>query len=156
RALIEIVPTEPPIAIHFITATANRNHATLFTTGMSKVGMKVPPGQEAYRFAELFIQLPGDWPLNTKALADPNHGWPIRWLRQIAKYPSQNETWLGGPVTIVANGEPPERLAPNTELTSIMLFAERDFVSRGGYTIQLYRLVPLYTEERELELSEGV
>jgi hypothetical protein len=155
-ALIEIVPSEPPIAVHAILAEKGRDHITLFTTGLSEAAMSVPVGSEEYRFAELFIQLPAPWPLSKKALGDPKNAWPVHWLPSIAKYPHEHETWLGGPATIIANGDPPEPLAPNMKFTSMLLLAERDFTSRDGRTVQLYRLLPLYTEERNLEIKQGL
>ena len=155
-ALIEIVPVEPPIAVHCVPAGEGRSHITLFTTGMSEQAMKVPQGSEDYRHAELFIQLPAGWPLTKKALADPKHGWPIRWLRQIAKYPHQNGTWLGGPATLIANDDPPQPLGPGLPFTSWLLIAEHDFVSSDGRKIQLFRMLPLYTEERNLEIQKGI
>jgi hypothetical protein len=104
----------------------------------------------------LFIQLLAGWPLSKGALEDPNHAWPIQWLRSIAKYPHQQKTWLGGPVSIMANGEPPKRLAPSIPFTCMLLLAERSLVSRQGRTIQLYRLMPLYTEERDMEIRQGI
>src|SRR5262249_44595973 len=68
QALIEIVPNEPPVSIHVIPPGEERNHLMLFTTGMSEQPMTVPQGEEEYRFAELFIQLPGNWPLGKKKL----------------------------------------------------------------------------------------
>ncbi len=157
KSLIEVVPTtDPPITIHAISPTKARNHITLFTAGMSDRPMTVPDGEEEYQFAELFIQLPADWPLAKKALADPNFGWPIHWLRQVAGYPHANNTWLGGPVTIIANGEPPERLAPKCPFTSLLIMVGHSFTTDDGRTIQLYRLLPLYSEERALEMSQGV
>ncbi len=156
QALIEIVPTEPPIAVHVIGSGENRNHITLFTTGMSFRPMTVPEGGEDYRWAELFIQLPAGWPLDEKALHDPSNAWPIHWLRSIAKYPHQHNTWLGGPVTIIANGDPPEPLAPGLRFTSLLLLAESEIASRDGRKIQLYRLMPLYSEERDFEIAQGI
>jgi hypothetical protein len=156
QALIEIVPTEMPIAIRVVPPGKKRKNITLFTTGMSEKAMTVPPGNEEYRFAELFIELPNNWPLSKDALADPNYGWPIDWLRQIANYPHENDTWLGGPATIIANDDPPQVLAPKVLFTSIMLMAEESLISRDGRTIQLYRVFPLYTEERELEIKKGI
>ena len=49
--------------------------------------------------------------------------WPIEWLKRIARYPHDNETWLGGPHTIIANDEPPEPFAPNTKMSCLMLLA---------------------------------
>jgi hypothetical protein len=156
KSLIEIVPTEFPIAIHVIPAGKDRNFITLFTSGMSDHPMKAPKGEKDYRFAELFIQLPPDWPLTEKGLSDPNKNWPITWLRRAAKYPHENQTWLGGPLAIMANGEPPEPFAPKIEFTSMLLLAEDNFASAKGLKIQLYRLTPLYTEERELEIRQGI
>jgi len=155
-AQIEIVPSGPPISIHVIPPSKERNHITLFTTGMSDQPMDVPDTDEGreLQYAELFIQLPGDW--KYRELGDPNYGWPFYWLRSMAQYPHVNNTWLGGAVTLVANGDPPQPLAPNTKFTTIMLMAERDFTSRAGHKVYLYRLVPLYTEERQLEIDEDL
>lgn len=156
QAQIEIVPTEPPIAIHVIPATDNRKSVTLFTTGMSKEPMRVPTETDNFRFAELFIQLPANWPTDHKALSNGQSSWPIHWLRSIAKYPHQNQTWLGGPVTIIANGDRPEPLGPGLNFTSLLVMADREFTSRDGRKVYLYRLTPLYTEERELEIKQGI
>jgi len=155
-AQIEIVPSGPPIAIHVIPSSKERNHITLFTTGMSAQPMNVPDTDEGreLQYAELFIQLPGDW--KYRELGDPNYGWPFYWLRSMAQYPHVHNTWLGGAVALIANGDPPQPLAPNTNFTTIMLMAERDFTSRAGHKIHFYRLVPLYTNERQLEIDEDL
>lgn len=156
QAQIEMVPTNTPISIHVIPAAENRKHVTVFTTGMSEQPMQAPEGTDDFRFAELFIQLAGSWPIDKESLSDPKHAWPINWLRSIAKYPHQHNTWLGGPVTIIANGDPPEPLAPGLRFTSVLVMADQQFTSRDGRTIYLYRLMPLYTEERSLEIKEGI
>jgi hypothetical protein len=127
----------------------------LVTTGMSDRPMTVPKGQEKYRYAELVIYLPADWPLTDKALNDPRSFWPIEWVRRIARYPHDNHTWLGGPSAIIANGEPPKPLAPNTKLTCMLVLVESsDFGTLSlpdGREIVFYSLFPLYTEERDFE-----
>jgi hypothetical protein len=153
-SLMEIVPGEPAITVHVIPASKDRNHRTLFTTGMSAQPMTVPEGNEDYQYAELFVQLPADW--EYMKIEDPNYGWPIHWLRSTAKHPFQHNTWLGGPATIVANGDPPQPLAPNTRFTSHLFLAEKSFVASDGKKIRLYRMIPLYTEERTLEIREGI
>src|SRR5439155_26347202 len=99
-------------------------------------------------------QLPANWPHTD--LEDPEHSWPADWLRSTAQYPHLNDTWLGGPVTIIANEEPPQPLAPNTQFTCLLLLALSSFVRRDGRKVQIYRMVPLYTEERNLEIREGI
>lgn len=109
-AIIEIVPTEPRITVHCVPAAEGRNFITLFTVGMSRQPMTVPEGGEDYQFAELFIQLPADWPY--RDLHDPNHAWPVTWLRDNAQYPHLHNTWLGGPVALIANSDPRSRWHP--------------------------------------------
>ncbi len=156
QALIEIVRTEPPIAIHVVPPGDGRPCLTLFTTGMSAQPMPVSEGNEEFQFAELFIQLPADWPTSKDAWSNPEHGWPIRWLRQIAKYPHQNDTWLGGPAAVFANEDPPQPLAPGMGFAAMFLIAEKQFVASDRGAVQFYRMVPMYAEEWELHRREGI
>lgn len=153
-SLIQIVPTGIPIAVHAIPANEHHPYVTLFTTGMSEQPMTVPDGAEEYSRAELYIQLPADW--KYRDYEDPNWGWPQHWLRSMAQYPQQHDTWLGGPVTLVANEEPPQPLAPNTKFTTLLLLADQSLVTDDGKKIWLYRMTPLYTEERQLEIDHGI
>ncbi|WP_425614971.1 suppressor of fused domain protein [Anatilimnocola sp. NA78] len=153
-SLIEIVPSGIPIGIRCIPAAADRKHITLFTVGMCNHLMTVPAGMEQYARAEIYIQLPENW--QVRELGDPEWSWPQHWLRSLAQYPADNDTWLGGAVALVANGDPPEPLAPNTKLTTLLLMAERVLVGPAGEVVQLYRMSPLYTEERDLEIAAGL
>jgi uncharacterized protein len=87
QALREIVPTsENSLLIHRVGPTADRDSVILFTTGMSDRPLEVSAGEEAYKFAELMIELPSDWPLTDEALANVGYRWPIDWLRRIPAY----------------------------------------------------------------------
>jgi ankyrin repeat protein len=152
RSIIEIVPTGFPVSIHAIRPTGSREHLTLFTTGLSSKRMNTPSELSEFALAELFIQLPGDWKYES---SEAQWHWPVEWLRRIAQYPLDNNTSLGGPITIIANDEPPKPLGPNTNFTSWLMIAEKSFERIDGETVQLYRVVPIYTDERELELREG-
>lgn len=154
KSLIQIVPTGVPIGIHFIPPKDNRKHLTLFTNGLSSEPMNAPVGAEEYRYAELFIELPGDWKI--KEVKDMRWAWPLYWLRKMAQYPHNADTWLGGPVTLMANDDPPQPLWPGSKFTTLLLFAESSFQRSDGNTVQLYRLIPLYTSEREYELKHGL
>jgi hypothetical protein len=156
-SLQEIVPGDPPVSIHVVPMLGR---LALVTDGMSSRAMTVPPGAEAYRFAELVMYLPPGWPLGAEALGDPNHAWPIHWLRRIARYPHEHHTWLGAPSAIIANGEPPEPLAPNTRLSCLFVTTQQsDFgwlTLPDGRRVAFYSVHPLYTEERDLEKQKGV
>lgn len=159
-ALVEIVPGDVPITIHVIPATPERQWTTLFTAGMSDAPMNVPEGYEAYRYAELLIHLPPEWPLTPESLQDPDHFWPIQRLREIAYYPHRNDTWFGPRPTIISNGEPPEPYASNTRLSCMMLMRETseegELETSDGRSILFYWLLPLYAEERDLEMEKGL
>ena len=119
--------------------------------------MNVPKGQEKFATAELFIELPGDWKYKTaKDLADPQYSWPFHWLRRVANHPVANRTWLGGPVAFFTNDEAPKPLAPNSKFSALMLFAEKSFAADGGQTVQLYRVTPIYAQERDYALINGI
>ena len=151
---IQIVPTGIPITIHAIPANEHHPFVTLFTTGMSEDPMRVPEGAQEYAYAELYIQLPPDW--KYREYDSPIWGWPQHWLRIMAQYPQQHDTWLGGPVALVANEDPPRPLAPGTKFTTLMLLADQSLSTDDGKKIWLYRMTPLYTEERQLEIDDGI
>lgn len=171
-ALRRIVPSSLPVAIHVVPPGEGRNCLTLFTTGMSQHAMKVPQGLENFRHAELSIQLPADWPLpgkskpsilswlggGPKKADEPPGGslWPIQWLQTIAAYPRQSGGFVGGPGVIFANGEPPEPIATGLPFTSFLLLNTEEIVSPGGKRVQMYQLLPIFTEERTLEMREGL
>ena len=161
-SLHEIVRGDPSLKIHLVPALLTvRDHHVLITEGMSDQPMKVPKGREEYRHAELVIYLPGDWPLrDAKKMADPKHSWPVEWLRKVARWPHEHKTWLGGECAIIANGEPPQPLAPNVKFTCIMVHVEPGeagtAVLPDGRRVKFYFLSPLYTQERDLEKEKGI
>ncbi|MEO7719072.1 MAG: suppressor of fused domain protein [Capsulimonas sp.] len=159
QALVEIVLSSG-IAIHAIPPRSPEGPLTLFTTGMSDRPQNVPAGGDEFRYTELLIQLPSDWPTTEQALRNENFSWPYKWLRQIAWYPHENDTWLGGPYPIIANDEPPQPLAPNTKLSCLLLIRETDAAGtvscRDGRQIAFYSMNPLYTEERDFEVAQGI
>jgi hypothetical protein len=74
----------------------------------------------------------------------------------MAQYPFHHDTWLGGRYAIVANDDPPKPLAPHLPFTCLLFLAEQSLAARDGRKIQLYRMMPLYTEERNLEIRKGI
>lgn len=152
--LVETLPSGFPIQVHIIRPKGERRHYTLFTTGLSARPMIVPTDSDAWKYAELYMQLPGDWPVDD--VENELWNWPMQWLMRIGQYPHDNNTWLGGGFTIIANEEPPKSFAPNTTLSCLMLLADREFRRTDGVHVHLWRVSPIYSAERELELREGV
>lgn len=160
-ALREIVPSsDNSILIHRIPPNDQCDSLVLFTSGMSQRAMNVPPGAEEYAHAELFIELPSDWKLSQKALSDENNRWPIDWLRKIAAYPFDEQTWLGGPFAIVANGDPPAPLASKCPFAAMLIVANLEdvgpIIASNGEVIQIYTLMPIYESEMKLERNQDL
>jgi hypothetical protein len=158
-ALTEILPVTG-IRIHVVRGNDPEDPTVLFTTGMSARAQKVPRGSEDYRYTELLVRVPAEWSIAPTHPLPPEHAWPIQWLRKMAWYPHEHHTWLGGPFTIVSNGEPPEPLGSGTELSCLLLACEADDLNPvrcgDGRSIYLFSLIPLYAEERDLERADGI
>jgi hypothetical protein len=154
-----IVPGEVDLLIHVVPPDADHPYQTLFTTGMSSRAMTVPVGGEDYKYPELLIYLPADWPVTKERLQGPDHHWPIEWLRKIAGYPLLQGTWLRGDYTVISNEEPPRPLALHVRFTSFLLLTNTTplnmFRLASGKLIRFYTLFPMYTEERDLVLAQG-
>lgn len=159
-AFTAIVSAEADVQFGLIPATPGRDYQTLFTIGMSEQLMKVPRGSEDFRYAELVMHLPSDWPLDKVALKQERYRWPLVWLNKIARYPHTHQTWLGGAIALLSNGDPPRPLAAGCPFKALLLAAQYDQVGviqcDDQRVIQVYTLIPLYQEERQLEISQGL
>ena len=134
----------------------SRPYHTLVTAGMSRVAMPVPPEVNAPHRLELMMTLPEGW--NPR---DESSRWPIRLLQLLSRQPPERGGWLGWGHT-VRNGDPPQPLAPNTELCGVIIapsllvpvaFYELDL---DGERVAFYSAIPLYREELELHTREGM
>jgi hypothetical protein len=61
----ELVSDLVHLDVHLIKPAAGRDFHTLVTSGMSDRPMSVPEGAEEYRYSELLIGLPQDWPVGS-------------------------------------------------------------------------------------------
>ena len=173
--LHEIISDRVHIDVHVVEPTPKRNFYTLITSGMSDLPMNAPPQLPSAQFAELLICLPPNWILpmqgdavigngqNSRSAASEREEnyWPIRWLKILAKFPHEYNTWLGEGHTI-PNGDPPTGFATNTRLCCMMLelpakFASgvRTLTTPQGKVINFYALVPLYKDEVNWKLNKS-
>jgi hypothetical protein len=159
----EIVSDLVHIDVLIVQPTEEHNFYTLVTSGMSDLPMTVPEGREEYRYAELFLMLPPDWPLGDKEVNQDNrYYWPIFWLKAIARFPHDYQTWIASGHTI-PNGEEAAPLGDGTDLGCIMMIATAtphdDFGMlevNDDKVINFYNLFPLYREEMDYKLKEGL
>ena len=158
----EIISDLVHIDVHHVPPRPERNVHTLVTSGMSDLPMTAPEGQEEFRYAELLLCLPPEWPVTQEAFQDETNYWPVRWLKTLARLPHEYKTWLGYGHT-VPNGDPPQPFAPNTKLCCLMvmppLTVDEEFYElrvSEEKTIHFWGLVPLYREEMNFKLRRGV
>ncbi|WP_315541152.1 suppressor of fused domain protein [Capnocytophaga leadbetteri] len=161
----EILSEYVHIDVHWIKPTAERPYHVLFTTGMSDYPMYLPEGLDdpnSFSHAELMVYLPADWQISDEAFKDNDNYWPVYFLKMIARFPHQYKTWMAEGHTI-PNGEYAEPIA-NTEFGCILLMppylsAPEEFLrleTKDGTLINFYTLIPIYPEEMDLKLEEGV
>lgn len=158
----EIVSDLVHIDVHWIKPTNDFPFHCLVTSGMSDKPMTVPEGLEEYRFAELCILLPSDWNIDQDAFKDENNYWPVRWLKTIARFPHEYDTWVGHGHTI-PNGEHADPFAENTKFGCMLLLPSLtlspEFYNlkiNEDKTINFYCLYPLYKEEMDFKLKKGI
>jgi hypothetical protein len=134
----------------------SRPYHTLVTAGMSRTEMRVPPDANAPHRLELMMTLPEGW-----NPSDETSHWPIRLLQTLSRLPREREGWLGWGHT-VPNGDPPQPLAPHTELCGVIIapsllvpvaFYE---LAIDGERVAFYSAIPLYREELDLHAREGM
>ena len=157
----ELVSDLVHIDVHVVEPTTERPFYTLITSGMSDKPMSAPEEIAELSYSELMIALPPDWPLTEEAFKDEANYWPIRVLKQLARFPHEYQTWLWAMHT-VPNGNPPEPFASNTAMTGSILLppltAPSEFyelVIDDQKTIHFHCIVPLHDDEMELKLKSG-
>jgi hypothetical protein len=167
----ELLSDKVHIDVHVVPPSADFPFFALFTSGMSDRPMTVPPGaptDEAPPYAELCILLPSTWniPADSADVAnvfeDENVYWPIRWLKMLARLPHEYGTWLGFGHTI-PNGEAAEPFSDETELGCMLLLTALSLPEEfqtleisPEKTVKFYTLYPIYREEMDLKMEQGV
>jgi hypothetical protein len=91
----ELLSDAVHIDVHHVAPSTERRFHALVTTGMSDRPMSVPQGCEQFRFAELVVLLPPEWPASQDHFGDESVYWPVRFLKYLARLPHKYDTWLG-------------------------------------------------------------
>lgn len=156
----EIVSDELHIDVHHVQPHGLQRFHTLVTSGMSERPMTTPPEAADFRFAELAILLDSRWPISMEAFDDESNYWPIRLVKTLARYPLENDTWLGFGHSVASS--PPGPYAPGTELSACILLPaltlgeEFSRLRRpDGADTYFWAVIPLYAEEVELKMKQG-
>lgn len=151
---LDILPAKP---------TKKHPFKTLVTMGMSAVPMHVPKGYPGPTRLELCVVLPPDWPTDEKGLkAKGNRNWwPVAGLKELGRLPCTFETFLDVGHT-VPNGDPPEPFAASCKFVCWMVMPLLSLPEKFGllslprFKVQFLQIIPLYEEEMNLKLAEGI
>ena len=136
------------------------NWYTLVTMGMGAHLMNVPNQlkEDQLERAELVICLPEYWKLDKEHLKDEKWYWPIRLLKELARFPGENNTWLGWGHTVSYDGP----LSYTTELCASILInppcgniGGNTCTLPDGEEVNFYQIIPLYGDELEFKLKNG-
>jgi hypothetical protein len=157
----ELVSDVVHIDVHQVAPTDERPFWTLITSGMSDLAMTTPAEYEAWAFAELMICLPKEWKMDETDFKDEKYYWPVRWLKILARFPHEYQTWLSAGHSI-PNGNPPN-VIHETVLFDCMMLSRPKTVSTEFWTlpvhekkkIQFFSVMPLYPGETILKLKKG-
>lgn len=157
----EIVSDTVHIDVHVVHPTDDFPYIRLVTSGMSDLPMSVPGDDDTPRYLELVATLPGDWKLDQASFEDERWYWPVRLIKQLARFPHKYGTWLGWGHSM-PNGDPPEPYADDTALCGVVLLPSvtvpEDFDTLridADKRIHFLAVVPVYREEMELKLRKG-
>ena len=157
----ELVSPDIHLDIIVIEPTPEHNFYKLITLGMGAYQMNVPKQLRNRIFdrAELVLYLPPTWDIISKKEEDY---WPIRYLKTIARLPLYTNSWISLGHTIASN-ENNTPFANKTEFNSILLLnatnlkeEELGLILKSDKEINLYQIFPLYLEELEYKLENGL
>ena len=122
--------------------------------------MNPPEGAEAFTRAELCLALPPDWKMSEDDFKDERNYWPVRWLKTLARFPHEYDTWLWWGHSM-PNGDPPESIE-DTRFTGWLLLspvltpeAFDTLTLEDGSEVCFFAPYPVYTEEMDLKLAQG-
>ncbi len=137
-----------------------RDYYTLVTLGMGAKRMEVPdtfPELERARI-ELLINLPPHWRLDAESLKDERWYWPVRLLRDTARLPFEENSWLG----LWHSVQREDSYASNTRFNSSLLLDPMGFDKESaecmlvsGEKVHFFQLIPLYPEELKFKINSG-
>lgn len=156
----EKVSPDIHVDICLIPPSEECNWYTLVTMGMGAHLMNVPNQlkEEQLKRAELVICLPEYWKLDKEHLKDEKWYWPIRLLKELARFPGENNTWLGWGHTGSYDGP----LSYTTELCASILInppcgnvGGNTCTLPDGEEVNFYQVIPLYGDELEYKLKNG-
>ena len=153
------------VTLHVLDPTPAQPFYVVFTTGMSDLPMTLPPqvvkaAKVDLSRAELYLFLPGDWPLDREVADLPASAfWPLASLLFLARFPHRYKTWLAYGHS-VPNVEDYAPLDSSVGFGGVVLGwgdgPLGGLTAEDGQRVMLYEVIPCYKEEIEYKLKYGM
>lgn len=164
----EIISDDLHIDLLHVGSTMLRRYEVVITSGMSAKPMSIPQGVSAPAFAEVMVILPKGWPLQKNDFFDEKNYWPLRLLKDVARYTHHQNTWIGYGHTIAMaesadTMDRPEPYAPGTGFCAALIMppltlGDKAWVlkDKDGKEIYFWSVIPLYKTEVQLKMDQGL
>lgn len=130
----------------------------LMTNGLSDYKMPVPEKYAGREYNELYFCLPSYWEWD--AVDNPNMNWVFPWLRKMAKYVQENNTWFGHGHTL-PNGKEKLPFSPLMKQNHlflcdpILLDKELSTIEINGKTVNFLAVLPIFEDEMDYKQARG-
>ncbi len=151
----EVRPVSDELEFALVRGNEARPFNAVWTLGVSAQEMEGVPDPD-WRFAELVMMLPLDWPLERT----PDN-WPLMWLERLAMFPRRQGAWLGLAHTL-PNGEPAQPFFPTTQFAAWLLIPPVEFPKQlvrfrleGGEVLNFWTPIPIFADELALKTNKG-
>ena len=127
--------------------------------------MNVPSESGESPLAEVLLLLPRKWPLTVSAFNEEKNYWPVRLLKDIARYVHHSDTWIGygHTVAIAESFDVLQPYAPSTALCASAILPPLSLGEtawslqrQGGKDVFFWSAVPIYKEELALKIEKGI
>ena len=140
------------IDTYIMPPTKDRDYGLLITCGMSQRPMSAPPGAIDSSFAELFVQLPPEWPLPLEKLEQNEYSWILQNIYEFAHFVHMNNTfYCHGQVMDLHRP-----LSNGTKMTGFIIANPLGFPKgfgtltvEGGKKIHFLQFIPAYNDEMD-------
>jgi hypothetical protein len=130
----------------------------LMTDGLSNYKMPVPDKYLGREFNELYFCLPSYWDWDNSE--NPNSMWIYTWIRKMAKYVIENETWFGVGHSVPSGKE----LLPFSPIMKqnhfflsdpILLEQELEPIVFVDRTVYFLAIIPIFKDEMDYKQARG-
>lgn len=135
--------------------------------GMSAIPQSLVEDSDDPKFMELLILLPKRWPLKNSDFLDENNYWPLRLLKDMARYGHRNQISLGYGHTIANAEDDDENLVAyaenNSFIASVLLpsitLGDEAFVleqPKKEENVYFFAVIPLYKKELDFKINNDI